>query len=66
MPAVVEFHNLQYVELISDTKSNKSSTILLYCSITDKENIHIPQTEGLEIPGGGGGGGGGNASQGNV
>ena len=66
MPVVVEFHNnyeiLQYVELISETKSNKSSTILLYCSITDKENIHIPQTEGLEIPGGGGG----DASQGNV
>ena len=34
--------------------------MLLYCSITDKENIHIPLTEGLEIPwvrGGGGGGG---------
>ena len=30
---------------------------MLYCSITDKENIHISQTEGLEIPGGGGGGG---------
>ena len=28
---------------------------MLYCSITDKENIHIPQTEGLKIPGGGGG-----------
>ena len=54
---------LQYVELISDTKSNKSTTILFYCSITDKENIDIPQTEGLEIPAGGGGG---DASQGNV
>ena len=54
----VEFH-LQYVESISNTRSNKSSTIFLYCSITDKENIHIPRTEGLEIPSGGGGGRGG-------
>ena len=52
----VEFR-LQYVEWISDTKSDKSRTILLYCSITDKENIHIPRTGGLEIPWGGGGGG---------
>ena len=51
----VEFH-LQYVESISDTRSDKSSTIKLYCSITDKENIHIPRTEGLEIPSGWGGG----------
>ena len=50
----VEFH-LQYVESISDTRSDKSSTIFLYCSITDKENIHIPRTEGLEIPSGWGG-----------
>ena len=42
--------------VISDTKSDKSSTILLYCSIKDTENIHIPPTEGLNIPGGEGGG----------
>ena len=41
--------------VISDTKSDNSSTILLYCSIKDTENIHIPPTEGLQIPVGGGG-----------
>ena len=49
----MKFH-LEYVESIFDTNSDKSSTILHYCSIKDTENIHIPPTEGLQIPGGGG------------